>query len=69
MSGSSPDDDESNESSEEDSNNNESDDPPNGIPGQLPTEHDQPIGKDYLSIKKAALEKISALVGSEVNAK
>ncbi len=66
MSGISPEDDESSESSEEDSNNNGGDDPQNGMPSQLPTEQDQPIGKDYLLIKKAALEKINDLVGSEV---
>ncbi len=66
MSGISPENDESSEISEEDSNNNGSDDPQNGMPGQLPTEQDQPIGKDCLLIKKAALEKINDLVGSEV---
>jgi hypothetical protein len=39
---------------------------PNGrMPGQLPTEASATV-KDYYSIKKAAKEKIAALVGSEV---
>jgi len=43
--------------------------PPNGMPGQLPTESDQPLGKDYAAIKKQALEKIQALVGEKVTIK
>jgi len=43
--------------------------PPNGMPGQIPTESDQPLGKDYAAIKKQALEKIQALVGEKVTIK
>jgi hypothetical protein len=35
-----------------------------GMPGQLPTEKEQP--KDYTAIKKLAKEKIAAMVGQEV---
>ncbi len=40
--------------------------PPNGMPGQLPTEKEQPSAKDYTAIKKQALEKIKSLVGGTV---
>jgi hypothetical protein len=40
-------------------------DPDGRMPGQLPTEASATV-KDYHSIKKAANEKIAALVGSEV---
>jgi hypothetical protein len=43
--------------------------PPNGMPGQLPTESDQPLAMDYKAIKKQALEKIQALVGEKVTIK
>jgi hypothetical protein len=43
--------------------------PPNGVPGQLPTESDQPLAKDYAVIKKQTLEKIQALVGEKVTIK
>ncbi len=33
-------------------------DPPNGMPGQLPTEKEQPLAEDYVAIKMQALEKI-----------
>jgi hypothetical protein len=52
LTGLNPNDDESSKSSEEDNNNDGSDDPPNGMPGQLPTEHEQPNGKKYLSTQK-----------------
>ena len=44
-------------------------DPPNGMPGQLPTENEQPSAKDYTAIKKQALEKIQSLVGEKVTIK
>jgi hypothetical protein len=44
----------------------DSDEPPNGMPGQLPTEKEQPLAKDYAAIKKQALEKIKSLVGETV---
>jgi hypothetical protein len=34
--------------------------------GQLPTEAEAPLSKDYHAIKKAAVEKIQQLVGEEV---
>ena len=33
-------------------------DPPNGMPGHLPTEKEQHLGKDYTAIKMQALQKI-----------
>jgi hypothetical protein len=33
--------------------------PPNGMPGQLPTEKEQPLANNYMAIKKQALEKFS----------
>ena len=36
------------------------------MPGQLPTEREQPSAKDYVAIKKQALEKIKSLVGETV---
>ncbi len=44
-------------------------DPPNGMPGQLPTEKEQPLAKDYMAIKKQALDKIKSLVGEKVTIK
>jgi len=37
---------------------------PNGMPGQLPSEDQQP--KDYAAIKQQAKEKIAAMVGHEI---
>jgi hypothetical protein len=44
-------------------------DPPNGMPGQLPTEKEQPLAKDCMAIKMQALEKIKSLVGEKVTIK
>jgi hypothetical protein len=44
-------------------------DPPNGMPGQLPTEKEQPLAKDYTAIKMQALEIITSLVGEKVTIK
>jgi hypothetical protein len=44
-------------------------DPPNGMPGQLPTEKEQQLGKDYTAIKMQALQKIKSLVGEKVTIK
>jgi len=44
-------------------------DPPNGMPGQLPTEKEQQLGKDYTAIKMQALQKIKSLAGEKVTIK
>jgi hypothetical protein len=46
--------------------NEEIDEPPNGMPGQLPTEREQPLASDYATIKQQALEKVRSLVGEKV---
>lgn len=47
--------------------NKNSDEPPNGMPGQLPTEQEeQPTIKDYATIKRQALEKVKSLAGQQV---
>jgi hypothetical protein len=48
-------------------NTGNTDEPPNGMPGQLPTEQEeQPTIKDYATIKRQALEKSKSLVGQQV---
>ena len=61
LTGESPDSDEEEEEVES-TNNDASDDPPPGMPGQLPTEHEQPMTKDYATVKKVAWDKINSLV-------
>ncbi len=51
LTGKSPDSDVEEESNE----NGDGDDPPPGIPGQLPTEHEQHMTKDYASVKKGSM--------------
>jgi hypothetical protein len=43
--------------------------PPNGMPGQLPTEKEQPLAKDNMAIKMQTLEKIKSHVGEKVTMK
>jgi hypothetical protein len=43
--------------------------PPNGMPGQFPTEKEQHFGKDYMAMKMQALQKIKSLVKEKVTIK
>ncbi len=43
--------------------------PPNGMPGQFPTEKEQHFGKDYMAMKMQALQKIKSLVREKVTIK